>query len=91
MIIRRVLQLPLRIWHGFISPFLPPMCRFHPSCSVYAIEALEHFPLHRALWLIVRRVVKCQPLHPGGFDPLPDPHGHSHTDAGAEDSCHKAL
>jgi hypothetical protein len=75
MTLRRVLQFPLRLWHGYISPVLPPMCRFHPSCSVYAIEALERFPVRRALWLIVKRVVKCQPLHPGGFDPVPEAEG----------------
>lgn len=73
MAIRTLLQFPLRVWHRAISPFLPPMCRFHPSCSVYAIEALDRHPLPSALWLIVKRVAKCQPLHPGGFDPVPEP------------------
>lgn len=50
---------------------LPPMCRFYPNCSVYAVEALDRHPLHRALWLILKRVGKCHPLHPGGYDPVP--------------------
>ena len=68
----KALQIPLRIWHRAIAPILPPMCRFHPSCSVYAVEALERHRLDKALWLIVRRVGRCHPLHPGGFDPVPE-------------------
>lgn len=74
MLIRRMLQFPLRVWHAFASRCLPPMCRFHPSCSCYAIEALESHPLHRAAWLILWRVARCQPFHPGGYDPVPEPH-----------------
>ncbi|MHB1360784.1 MAG: membrane protein insertion efficiency factor YidD [Rhodocyclaceae bacterium] len=54
-----------------ISPLLPPSCRFYPSCSHYAIEALErHGPL-KGLWLSLRRVGRCNPWHPGGHDPVP--------------------
>lgn len=54
-----------------ISPMLPPSCRFYPSCSHYAIEALErHGPL-KGLWLSLRRVGRCNPWHPGGHDPVP--------------------
>jgi len=73
VIIKRMLQAPLKFWHRWLAPMLPPMCRFEPSCSVYAVEAIEKHPLHRALWLIVRRLAKCQPFHPGGYDPVPDP------------------
>ena len=72
MILKRILQFPLRIWHRFITPMVPPMCRFYPSCSVYAVEALEKHRLGTALWLIVRRVGRCHPFHPGGYDPVPD-------------------
>ena len=60
--------------HGYrylIRPFLPPACRFYPSCSQYAMDALLK---HGALWgvlLTTWRLLKCQPFHPGGFDPLP--------------------
>lgn len=72
---KRLLALPLiwlvRAYQLFISPFFPPSCRFHPTCSYYAIEALEkHGPL-RGGWLAVRRVLRCHPWHPGGHDPVP--------------------
>jgi len=52
-----------------ISPFLGPRCRFIPSCSSYAIDALNKYSLLKALYLSARRVLKCHPFHPGGFDP----------------------
>ncbi len=66
-----LLRWPLLFWHRWISPALPPTCRFWPTCSMYAVEALDHYPLHRALWLILRRLARCHPFHAGGFDPLP--------------------
>lgn len=66
-----LLSLPVRIYRRLLSPFLPPRCRFHPSCSAYALEALrEHRPWH-ALALIGRRLSRCHPFHPGGFDWVP--------------------
>lgn len=55
----------------FISPLLPPACRFHPSCSAYAEEALQQHGPWRGGWLAARRLCKCGPWHPGGFDPVP--------------------
>jgi len=66
-----LLVAPLRVYRRFVSPFIPPSCRFTPSCSAYAIEALQvHGPL-RGSWLTVRRLLKCAPWHPGGYDPVP--------------------
>ena len=72
-ITRGALRGLLMVWHRGIAPLLPPMCRFQPSCAAYAIEALEKHTLRRALVLIVRRVGCCNLLHPGGFDPVPEP------------------
>ena len=65
------LILPIRFYKAFISPLLPPSCRFYPSCSSYAIEAITvHGPL-KGLWLAVRRILRCHPGSAGGFDPVP--------------------
>ena len=66
-----VLQLPIRFYRLVISPVLPPTCRFHPSCSAYAVEALRVHGALRGLWLTARRLGRCGPWHPGGLDPVP--------------------
>jgi uncharacterized protein len=58
-------------YQRWISPFLGNRCRFHPSCSVYAQTAIETHGALRGSWLAARRLVKCQPFHPGGFDYVP--------------------
>jgi len=67
----RIFLALVRLYRFAISPFLPRACRFEPSCAAYAEEALSHRSLPRALWLILRRVARCHPFHPGGFDPVP--------------------
>lgn len=69
--VARLLVVLLRGWHRFVSPALGAACRFEPSCSCYAATALERHGLVRGLWLAVRRVGRCHPYHPGGFDPVP--------------------
>ncbi len=61
----------VRTYQLFISPLLPPACRYYPSCSVYAIEALEKHGARRGGWLAVKRIGRCHPFRPGGFDPVP--------------------
>ncbi len=63
----------LRAYQIAVSPLLPPACRFLPSCSLYAIEAIEKHGLGRGIVLAARRLGRCHPLHPGGFDPVPAP------------------
>ncbi len=70
-----VLVAPLRLYKLFISPWLPPACRFHPSCSVYAMGALRVHGPFKGLALTVRRISKCHPLHAGGLDQIPAKNG----------------
>ncbi|NGX61955.1 MAG: putative membrane protein insertion efficiency factor [Chlamydiae bacterium] len=62
----------LRLYQLTISPFLGPCCRFYPSCSEYAHEALETHGTIRGTWLTLKRLAKCGPWHPGGVDLVPD-------------------
>lgn len=61
----------IRAYQLAISPMLGQRCRFVPSCSDYAIESLQRYGAGRGLWLAVRRLGRCHPWHPGGYDPVP--------------------
>lgn len=61
----------LHVYRRWISPALPPICRFHPSCSAYAAEALRVHGAPWGVWLTARRLLRCGPWHPGGVDPVP--------------------
>jgi putative membrane protein insertion efficiency factor len=83
----RLLQLPrtaligvVRAYQRFLSPALPPACRFTPSCSAYAVTALERFGAVQGSWLALRRLARCHPWNPGGYDPVPDRNQRQVTD-----------
>lgn len=61
----------IRGYQLFISPLLPNSCRFTPTCSVYCYEAIEKYGIIKGLGLGVKRILKCHPFHPGGYDPVP--------------------
>jgi putative membrane protein insertion efficiency factor len=67
----RVLVVPIVWYQRFISPLLGQRCRFAPSCSQYAVEALRVHGALRGLWLAVARLARCHPFNPGGYDPVP--------------------
>ena len=73
----RLLMLPIRAWR-LVSVHLTPRCRFHPSCSAYALEALERHGAGRGLWLAIRRLGRCHPWGGGGLDPVPPEHTFAH-------------
>lgn len=66
---------PIRLYRRFLSPLLPPACRFEPTCSRYAIQAIERHGPIKGLWLAVKRLLRCHPIHwlggSEGFDPVP--------------------
>lgn len=62
----------IRFYQIVISPLKPPTCRFYPTCSHYGLESVKRFGAIKGGWLAVKRIVKCHPFHPGGFDPVPE-------------------
>lgn len=61
----------IRFYQIFISPLKPPTCRFYPTCSAYAIEAIQKKGPVKGTCLAIKRIAKCHPFHPGGYDPVP--------------------
>jgi uncharacterized protein len=79
-LLSRVLIAPIVAYRRYVSPALPARCRFYPSCSAYAQEAIAKHGAARGLVLAVRRLLRCHPFHPGGYDPVPDPIRHRPAD-----------
>ena len=72
-VLGRLLLAPVVAYRRWVSPALPARCRFHPSCSAYAIEAVGAHGAGMGLALTLRRLLRCHPFHPGGYDPVPPP------------------
>jgi uncharacterized protein len=69
---KKLLIFFIRFYQIFISPLKPPTCRFYPTCSHYGLEAVKRFGAIKGGWLTIKRILKCHPFHPGGFDPVPE-------------------
>ena len=61
----------IRLYQSTISRALPPTCRFFPSCSEYAYQAIERYGVIKGGWIAIKRIARCHPFHPGGYDPVP--------------------
>jgi putative membrane protein insertion efficiency factor len=68
--IRKAALLLIRFYQKAVSPHFPPGCRYYPCCSVYAYEAIEKYGIFRGGFLALKRILRCHPFHPGGYDPL---------------------
>lgn len=93
--IQRLLKIPIRFWQVCLAPVLPPCCRYYPSCSQYALEALDRHAWPKALWLIAGRLLRCNPFFRGGYDPVPGCDDHdcsAHAAPATRSGCraHKA-
>ncbi|MDX2256198.1 MAG: membrane protein insertion efficiency factor YidD [Pseudanabaenaceae cyanobacterium bins.39] len=69
---KKVFILPIQFYRSFVSPLFPPRCRFQPTCSQYAITAIDRFGVRKGGMLAVKRVCSCHPWHIGGYDPVPE-------------------
>jgi putative membrane protein insertion efficiency factor len=69
----------ITLYRWFVSPLLGPNCRFYPTCSSYALQAIEQHGALRGSWLALRRIGRCHPWNPGGVDPVPPVCGHDHA------------
>ena len=68
---KRIMLGMIRFYRRFISPMFPPCCRFTPTCSAYALEAIQKYGALKGGYLAARRILRCNPFHPGGYDPVP--------------------
>lgn len=76
---RALLTALITVYRWFVSPLLGPNCRFHPSCSCYAEQAIEVHGAARGSWLALKRIARCHPWNPGGYDPVPGAASSSHA------------
>lgn len=71
MKIREIYVFPIRLYQRFISPYLPPSCRFTPTCSEYTLQAILKYGFIKGTWMGMKRLGRCHPFHKGGYDPVP--------------------
>ena len=76
---RKLILMLVRCYRYCISPLFASHCRFHPSCSAYAEQAIIEHGVLKGLWLSLRRIGRCHPWHPGGYDPVPENRTHKHS------------
>jgi hypothetical protein len=67
---KEILICMVNLYRKLISPLKPPSCRFYPTCSQYTLQALEKYGAMKGIFIAVKRIIKCHPFHPGGYDPL---------------------
>ncbi|WP_248884157.1 membrane protein insertion efficiency factor YidD [Acidithiobacillus acidisediminis] len=70
-VLRRTVILLVHGYQLVLSPFLGQNCRYHPTCSHYTCEAIERYGVLRGAWMGIKRIARCHPFHPGGYDPVP--------------------
>lgn len=69
---KKIMLLLIKLYQKYISIFLGKNCRFYPTCSAYTYEAIEKFGIIKGIFLGIKRIIKCHPFHPGGYDPVPE-------------------
>jgi putative membrane protein insertion efficiency factor len=68
--LRKIICLPIKLYRYLISPLIKPSCRYYPSCSMYALTAIEQFGIIKGLWIAIKRLARCHPWSRGGYDPV---------------------